>query len=447
MKNYVIAFTTLSLALLLSISIAVFSPVKDTTANERHERIAKDVLPAVETIVEKYIEALGGREAIEKLGTRSCKGRFIHDVHWRKPPYEEVPVEAYAKSSDRSVYIEHRSEFIYKEGFDGHIRWKQDVGGIKPEDISERSRFEFILDPHGVLHLQDYFPGMVVTKEETLEGRQYYVVDPTGREHVRRDLYFDKETGLLARIGYNWVVRDYRQVDGVRFPFRIELSRKGGSSTYVFDEVKHNVPVDESLFTMPDPSFIPDDVFQGVDDPKVLPMLEYLPHEYGGMNVPRQDGRFLYNLITTMGYKRGLEIGTSNGYSTLWLGLAFRETGGKVITIEYEEKRAEEAQENFRKAGLGKVIDLRINDAFEEIPQIEGAFNFVFIDAWKPDYLEFWKMLRDKITTGGVITAHNVISQGNHMQDFLKIIRTDPDFETTIYETSPAGISVSYRKK
>jgi predicted O-methyltransferase YrrM len=176
-------------------------------------------------------------------------------------------------------------------------------------------------------------------------------------------------------------------------------------------------------------------------------MLEHLPYKHGGMNIPREDGRFLYNLITTMGYKKGLEIGTSNGYSTLWLGLAFRETGGGIITIENEELRAREAEANFRKAGLNTVIDLRINDAFDEIPKIEGDFNFVFIDAWKPDYVQFWKMLRERITTGGVITAHNVISQGNHMQDFLETLGTDPDFETTIYDMSPAGVSVSYRKK
>ena len=188
MKNYVIAFTTLALAFLFSFSIAIFSPAMDTTVTRGNKAISKDTLPAVETIVEKYIQALGGREAIEKLETRSCRGRFIYDVHWRKPPNEEVAIEAYARSPNRSVYIEHRSDFIYTEGFDGRIRWKQDIDGIKPEDISERSRFEFILDPQGALHIRKYFPGLVVKEEKQIEGHICYLVDPEGREHVRRDL-------------------------------------------------------------------------------------------------------------------------------------------------------------------------------------------------------------------------------------------------------------------
>jgi predicted O-methyltransferase YrrM len=188
------------------------------------------------------------------------------------------------------------------------------------------------------------------------------------------------------------------------------------------------------------------DVFAGIDDPKVLPMLKDLPYDHGGMNVPRQDGRLLYDLIIERGYTRGLEIGTSNGYSTLWLGLAFRETGGKVITIEYEHKRAAEAQRNFEKAGLQDVIDARVADAFAEIPKIEGQFDFVFLDAWKPDYLAFWKLVRDRVPPGGSFTAHNVTGQENHMRDFLQAIRDDPDFETTIHEISRAGVSVSVRR-
>ncbi|KPJ61694.1 MAG: hypothetical protein AMJ46_00075 [Latescibacteria bacterium DG_63] len=178
-------------------------------------------------------------------------------------------------------------------------------------------------------------------------------------------------------------------------------------------------------------------------DPKVLPMLKELPYVHGGMNIPCQDGRLLYNLITQNGYKRGLEIGTSNGYSTLWLGLAFRETGGEVVTIEYEPLPALEAQENFRKAGLDGVIDSRINDAFKEIPQIEGEFDFVFIDAWKPDYIDFFRLVKDRVTTGGAITAHNVISHDRDMEAFLEAIQNDPDVETTVHSVSTQGVSVS----
>lgn len=186
--------------------------------------------------------------------------------------------------------------------------------------------------------------------------------------------------------------------------------------------------------------------FADINNTRVLPMLKSLPRTYGGLNITAADGRFLHDLIIENNYQRGLEIGTSNGYSGLWLGLAFQETGGELITLEIERKRAEEARENFRKAGLGEVIDARICDAFKEIPKIEGEFDFVFIDAWKPDYMEFLQLVRHRVKPGGVITAHNVLNAGREMQDFLDAINTDPDLETKIVRNSSAGVSISIIK-
>ena len=439
-----------SITSLISNVIALSSPDSTTRKigeSEKTHADSLDTLPSVGQILERYIQVIGGRGAIEKLTTRVCTGKLIHDIHWRKPPYEEIPFEAYAKTSDKSVYIEHRSDFIYKEGFDGKTGWSQDADSITIKDSPKRSKLEFIMDPQGALHIEDYFPGLTPTGKETLYGREVYAVEPAGLKEAHYSLNFDVETGMLIYVGYYWELLDYREVDGIKFPFRIAMSRKGGSSTYIFDEVKHNVLFDESLFTAPDPDEVLKDPFWGIDDPKVLPMLKNLPYEHGGMNVPAQDGRFLYDLIVNNDFKRGLEIGTSNGYSTLWLGLAFRKTGGKVITIEIEPLRAREAMENFRKAGLDHVIDTRINDAFEEIPKIEGEFDFIFMDVWKSDYIKFLRMLRDRIRPGGAITAHNVISHSYGLQNFLNAIRNDPDLETTLHETSEAGISVSIKRE
>ncbi|MEA1896040.1 MAG: class I SAM-dependent methyltransferase, partial [Bacteroidota bacterium] len=170
--------------------------------------------------------------------------------------------------------------------------------------------------------------------------------------------------------------------------------------------------------------------FEDLNNASVLPMLKSLPRTYGGLNITAADGRFLHDLIIENKYQRGLEIGTSNGYSGLWLGLAFQETGGELITLEIERKRAEEARENFKKAGLDQVIDARICDAFKEIPKIEGEFDFVFIDAWKPDYMEFLQLVRHRVKPGGVITAHNVLNAGREMTDFLDALKTDQGLET-----------------
>ena len=188
------------------------------------------------------------------------------------------------------------------------------------------------------------------------------------------------------------------------------------------------------------------DPFLGIDDEKVLPMIKHLPYRHGGMNVPAVDGRLLYDIILEKGYRRGLEIGTSNGYSALWLGLAFKKTGGKLITLEIEPQRAREARENFEHAGLDHIIDSRINDALKEIPGLEGEFDFVFIDAWKPDYMNYLKLILPKMRSGGVITAHNVTSQGSVMRDFLEEIKQNPRLTTTIDRSSRAGVSISYVK-
>ena len=189
------------------------------------------------------------------------------------------------------------------------------------------------------------------------------------------------------------------------------------------------------------------DPFSGITNEKVLAMLKHLPYRHGGMNVPASDGRLLYDIIMEHGYKRGLEVGTSNGYSTLWIGLAFQQTGGEMITIEIEPSRAREAQENFIHAGLETTIDSRINDALKEIPTLKGEFDFVFLDAWKPDYIKYLEMVLPKMKPGGVITAHNVTSQGPDMRDFLDAIKDNPQLETTINRSSRAGVSVSFVKK
>ena len=189
------------------------------------------------------------------------------------------------------------------------------------------------------------------------------------------------------------------------------------------------------------------DPFAGITDEKVLPMLKHLPYRHGGMNVPASDGRLLYDIIKEHGYTRGLEIGTSNGYSALWLGLAFKETGGRLTTIEIEPQRAREAKGNFEHAGLQDVIDSRVNDALKEIPTLDGPFDFVFIDAWKPDYQRYLELVLPKMKPGGVITAHNVTSQGHSMRGFLEEIHSNPKLETTIDRSNRAGVSISYIKK
>ena len=94
---------------------------------------------------------------------------------------------------------------------------------------------------------------------------------------------------------------------------------------------------------------------------------------------------------------------------------------------------------------LGEVIELREGDALEIIPGFSGPFDFVFIDAWKPDNIRYFRMVFPKVRAGGAIFAHNVLSHGDEMRDFLEVIENHPDLETHIERRSRAGISVSVK--
>ncbi len=419
-------------------------PRLDVVVGEKTEAKFK-ALSTLDWLLERYIQALGGRDAIERLTTRACTGTFTDDLSWTDPPVQTHPLKAFAKIPDKWITTLQVSKGTEQNGFDGRVGWKQNSDRIEKDYRMSRSWLGYLLNPQGPLYIREYFPGMILETQEIFGGRSVHLV----KNKTQNVLYFDAETGLLTRIGLQWDLQDYREVDGVKFPFRIATSRKGGESYFAFDKIEHNVPVDDRQFAIPDAGDVFADAFAGIEDSKVLPMLKMkgLSYEHGEMNVPCKDGRFLYDLIIRNSYTRGLEIGTFNGYSTLWFGLAFRKTGGRVITIEYDRVSGEEARKNFEKAGLEGVIDSRINDAFEEIPKIEGNFDFIFIDAWKPDYVKFLRLLNDRILPGGAIVAHNVTNHARDMQGFLEAIQNDPTLETTFHEISAEGFSVSIKRK
>src|SRR5688500_14711298 len=140
--------------------------------------------------------------------------------------------------------------------------------------------------------------------------------------------------------------------------------------------------------------------------------------------VSEEDGRFLRVLVSTRGARSILEIGAASGYSGIWLGLGARESGGRVVAIEYDPQRAKEAAENIRKAGLTDVVRVVGGDAFKEIPKLAGTFDLVFLDAWKPDYKKFFDMVFPRLDTGGLFVAHNVVNKKNEMEPFLKTVST-----------------------
>jgi predicted O-methyltransferase YrrM len=160
-----------------------------------------------------------------------------------------------------------------------------------------------------------------------------------------------------------------------------------------------------------------------------------------------EDGQFLRMLVAATGRKRALEIGAAQGYSAIWIGLAMRETGGRLVTIEYDPARAKEAAANVKRAGLDDIVTVLSGDAFAEIPKLTGTFDCVFVDAWKRDYIKFFDLTYPRLDEGGLFLGHNVINKKSEMSDFLDRIATHPDLFTSIVAPGGEGVSVSYKRR
>jgi len=165
----------------------------------------------------------------------------------------------------------------------------------------------------------------------------------------------------------------------------------------------------------------------------------------GLLAVSEEDGRFLRVMVASRNAKSILEIGAASGYSGIWLGLGARESRGKVVAIEYDPQRAKEAKANMQKAGLTDVVTVIEGDAFKEIPKLQGTFDLVFLDAWKPDYKRFFDMVYPRLEPGGVFMAHNVINKASEMEPFLKAITTHPGLFTSVVSPGSEGMSVSVK--
>lgn len=183
-------------------------------------------------------------------------------------------------------------------------------------------------------------------------------------------------------------------------------------------------------------------------DKRVEAFLDRHDWGWGDMNVPAGDGKILHDLIVKNGYTKALEIGTSTGHSGIWIAWALSKTGGKLITIEIDERRYKEALANFEAAGLSDFIDARLANAHELVPKLPGPFDFVFSDADKGWYKNYLIAVLPKLEVGGCFTAHNIRSRRGRRGgtgEFLDYMYTLPNMETTV-DSSGGGISISYKK-
>ena len=207
------------------------------------------------------------------------------------------------------------------------------------------------------------------------------------------------------------------------------------------------------LFIVLTPGIFSDTRAQGSEensalDEKVKKFLDSHRGQWHEMNVPASDGKLLYEIIVKNKYRKALEIGTSTGHSGIWIAWALSKTGGKLITIDIDEDRHKQAVANFKECGLSAFIDARLADAHDLVKELKGPFDFVFSDADKDWYKQYFIDVAPKLEVGGCFTAHNVYGRRRAyggIGEYVEHISSLKNFETT-FNTDGGGVAISYKK-
>jgi photosynthetic reaction center cytochrome c subunit len=228
------------------------------------KQVENAALPKPEELLDKYLAALGGAAAIEKITSRIQKGKLLAFGG------QSFPAEVYSKAPDKRVSVMHLKEGDSVTAFDGQRGWMSVPG--RPAhmmSISENDSARLDADLHFPVHVKTWYSKFTVESGEKIDGHDTYLVE--GREEGRPPLrlYFDTQTGLLLRLvryaqsplGLNPTQIDYagyREADGVKVSFRWTVSRPGNRFTIQVEEMKQNVPVDDAKFTAPRPPAQPE---------------------------------------------------------------------------------------------------------------------------------------------------------------------------------------------
>jgi predicted O-methyltransferase YrrM len=181
---------------------------------------------------------------------------------------------------------------------------------------------------------------------------------------------------------------------------------------------------------------------------KILSVLDEMSNDqnYAMWNITPEEGKLLMILSATANAKHVVEIGTLNGYSTIWFCLALQTTGGKITTHEIDPYRISVARENFKKAGINHLVTIVAGDAHKTVTKLKKPIDILYIDADKAGYLDYLTKLLPLIRPGGLVLAHNTTDKASEMQDFLKAITENPDLETIFLFKEPSGLSITLKK-
>ena len=156
-------------------------------------------------------------------------------------------------------------------------------------------------------------------------------------------------------------------------------------------------------------------------------------------------GQLMNLLVKEAESKVILEIGTSYGYSTLWLAEAARETQGRVITLELQVEKQQYARERMKRAGLADFVDFRLGDATQSIANLETNVDFVLLDLWKDLYVPCFKLFHPKLSAGAIVVADNMLfpeSARTHASVYRQHVRSQADMQSILLPVG-SGLEVS----
>jgi len=255
--------TTLLLCLTLGLAAAARAqdkPAQDKPAPAKPpEAKPAAALPSADQIIDKYVQAIGGKAAIEKVNSREMKGTFELAAMGVSAPFE-----SYSKAPNKSaITIDITGFGMVQRGYNGTVGWDANPQtGLRELSGGELAQMKLGSDFYRDLRLKQLFPKMTVKGVEKVKGSDAYVVEATSADGITEKMYFDAQSGLLVRtdteadtpegkMSITVLASDYREVDGIKIPFTIEQKTPTIEFTIKLSSVKHNVAVDDAKFNKP----------------------------------------------------------------------------------------------------------------------------------------------------------------------------------------------------
>lgn len=177
---------------------------------------------------------------------------------------------------------------------------------------------------------------------------------------------------------------------------------------------------------------------------EILRVEHFVAQRDDALAVPRVAAEFLHTLVLAGGYRRGLEIGTSYGYSGLWIAAALQHNGGALTTIDHDADKVPFARDAFQRAGLADTVDVVQGAAGAVLDDIHGPFDIVFIDADKESSRRYFDRVWSKMAQRATIVTDNATSHADDLADYLQYLRNHPRLCSTLLPIG-SGMEVSVK--